>query len=106
MKNVDTLICSLDSLFDLWVMNSCASFHYTPFLKLLSNYISGKFRNFYLANEKYLDIVERGDTDIRTSNGILRTLHNMKHIPALKDNLVYVEQLDDKRHYITFGNRT
>jgi len=29
-------------------------------------------------------------------------LHNVRHIPALKRNLIFVGQLDDERHYTTF----
>lgn len=100
----DALICSLDSPVDSWVMDSGASFHTTPSKDLLSNYISGRFGKVYLADGKSLDIVGRGDIDIKTSSGTLWTLHNVRHIPALKRNLISIGQLDDEGHYTTFGD--
>ncbi|CAJ2648559.1 unnamed protein product [Trifolium pratense] len=79
----DALICSLDSPVDSWVMDSGASFHTTPCKELLSNYVFGRFGKVYLADGKPLDIVGRGNIDIRTSSGTLWTLHNVT-----KGNLV------------------
>ena len=100
----DALICSLDSPIESWVMDSGASFHTTPSKELLSNYVSGKFGKVYLADGKSLDIVGRGDIDIRTSSGARWTLHNVRHIPTLKRNLISIGQLDDEGHYTTFGD--
>ena len=101
----DALIYSLDSPVDSWIMDSSASFHTTPSKDLLSNYISGRFWKVYLADEKSLDIVGRDDIDIKTSSGSLWTLHNVKHIPTLKRNLISIRQLDDERLYTTFGDK-
>jgi hypothetical protein len=60
----------------------------------------------YLANGKSLDIVRRGDIDIRTSSGTLWTLHNVRHILALKRNLISKDQLDYEMHNTTFGDGT
>jgi len=45
-------------------MESGASFHTTPSLGLLSNYVSGKFGKIYLVDGKSLDIIGRGDINI------------------------------------------
>ena len=100
----DALICSLDSPVDSWIMDSGASFHTTPSKDLLSNYVSGRFGKVYLADGKSLDIVGRGDINIKTSSGSLWTLHNVRHIPALKRNLISIGQLDDEGHHTTFGD--
>ena len=57
-----------------------------------------------ITDGKSLDIVGRGDIDIKTSSGSLWTLHNVKHIPALKRNLISIGQLDDEGLYTTFGD--
>ena len=88
----DALLCSLDSSIDLWIIHSGASFHTTPYLELLSNYVLGKFGKVYLADEKSLDIIGRGDINIRTPNGSVWTLNNVRHIPALKRNLISIGQ--------------
>ena len=85
-------------------MDSGASFHTTPSKDLLSNYISGRFGKVYLADGKSLDIVGKSDINIKTSSGSLWTLHNVRHIPALKRNLMSIGQLDDEGHYTTFGD--
>jgi len=100
----DVLICSLDSLVDSWVMDSGASFHTTPSKDLLSNYISGRFGKVYLADGKSLDIVGRGDINIKTSSGSLWIMHIIRHILALKRNLISIRQLDDEGLYTTFGD--
>ena len=53
---------------------------------------------------KSLDIIGKGDINIRTSNGSVWTLKNARHIPALKRNLISIGQLDDEGHYTTFGD--
>ncbi|KAL5129021.1 Retrovirus-related Pol polyprotein from transposon TNT 1-94 [Glycine soja] len=73
----DALICSLYSPIDSWIMDS---------------------------DGKSLDIIGRGDIDIKTSSGSLWTLHKVRHILALKRNLISIGQLDDEGHYTTFGD--
>jgi len=81
---------------------SGASFHTTPSLELLSNYVSGKFGKVYLTDGKSLDIIGRCNINIRTSNGNVWTLNNVRYIPALRRNLIYIKQLDDEGHCTTF----
>nr|KYP34487.1 Retrovirus-related Pol polyprotein from transposon TNT 1-94 [Cajanus cajan] len=100
----DALICSLDSPIESWIMDSGASFHTTPSNELLTNYVSGRFGKVYLADGKPLNIVGKGDIAIRTSSGSHWTLKNVRHIPALKRNLISVGQLDDEGHETTFGD--
>ncbi|WVZ08301.1 hypothetical protein V8G54_021647 [Vigna mungo] len=100
----NALLCSLDSSIDSWTMDLGASFHTTPFLELLSNCVSVKFGKVYLADEKSLDIVGRGDVNIKTSNGSMWTLNNVRHIPALNRNFISIGQLDDEGYYTTFGD--
>ena len=100
----EALLCSLDSSIDSWIMDLGASFHTKPSLELLSSYVSGKFGKVYLADGKSLDIIRRGDINIKTSNGSVWTLNNVRHIPTLKRNLISIGQLDDDGHYTTFGD--
>ncbi|WVY98190.1 hypothetical protein V8G54_030341 [Vigna mungo] len=85
-------------------MDPGVSFHTTPSLELLSNYVSKKFGKVYLVNGKSLDIVGISDINIRTSNESMWTLNNVKHIPTLKRNIISIGQLDDEGHYTTFGD--
>jgi len=100
----DALLCSLDSSIDSWIMDSGASFHTTPSLELLPNNAPGKFGKVYLADGKSLDIIGRCDINIRTSNGSVWTLNNVRHILTLKRNLISIGHLDDEGHYTTSGD--
>ena len=100
----DALLCSLDSSIDSWIMDLGTSFHTTPSLKLLSNYVSRKFGKCYLADGKSLDIIGICDINIITSNGSVWTLNNVRNIFALKRNLISIRQLDDEGLYTTFGD--
>ena len=85
----DVLLCTLDNSIDSCIMDSKVCHFYTiPSLELLSNYVSGKFGKVYLVDGKYLDIIGRGDINIKTCNGSVWTLNNVRHIPALKRNLI------------------
>jgi len=86
----DVQLCSLDSSIDSWIIYSGASFHITSSLELLSNYVLEKFGKFYFADGKSLNIIGRDDINIRTSNGTVWTLNNVRHILALKINLIYI----------------
>ena len=94
----------MDSPVDSWIMDSIVSFHTTPSKDLLSKYISERIGKVYLADGKSLDIVGRGDINIKTSSGSPWTLHNVRHILALKRNLISIGKLDDEGHYTTFGD--
>ena len=98
------LLCSLDSSIDSWIMDSTASFHTTHSLELFSNYVPRKFGKVYLADEKSLNIIGRCDINIRTSNGSVWTLNNVRHILALKRNLISIGKLEDEGYCTTFGD--
>ena len=61
------------------------------------------FGKVYLADGKSLDI-GKGDINIKTSNGSVWTLNNVKNVPTLKRHLISIGQLDGEGHYTTFGD--
>ncbi|PKA62504.1 Retrovirus-related Pol polyprotein from transposon TNT 1-94 [Apostasia shenzhenica] len=63
-----------------------------------------KFGKVYLADDELLEIVGKGDVQIRTLNGSISRLHNVRYIPRLKRNLISIGQLDNNWYKIIFGN--
>ncbi|KAL2225185.1 UNVERIFIED_CONTAM: Retrovirus-related Pol polyprotein from transposon TNT 1-94, partial [Sesamum indicum] len=53
---------------------------------------------------KPLKIVGKGDVRIKSTNGSCWTLHDVRHIPGLKRNLISVGQLDSDGFHTTFGD--
>jgi len=50
-----------------------------------------------------MDIVGIGDVHIKTMNGSIWHLQNVRHVPGLKKKLISVGQLDDSGHSILFS---
>jgi hypothetical protein len=87
----DTLICSLESKEESWVLESVASFHATSQKEFFKNYVSGNLGKVYLGNEQSCEIVGKGDVKIKL-NGSVWELKNVRHIPNLTKNLISVGQ--------------
>nr|TKR75318.1 hypothetical protein D5086_0000286420 [Populus alba] len=98
----DALILAVQSQIDEWILDSGASFHCTPHHEMLQNYVGGDHGVVYLADGKPLNIVGIGDVQIKTMNGSIWTLQNVRHVPELKKKLISVGQLDDSGHSMLF----
>nr|TKR84597.1 Glycyl-tRNA synthetase family protein [Populus alba] len=99
----DALILAVQSQIDEWILDSGASFHCTPHNEMLQNYVGGDHGVVYLADGTPLKIVGIGDVQIKTMNGSIWTLQNVRHVPELKKKLISVGQLDDSGHSILFA---
>jgi len=93
---------SVQSQIDGWILDSGASFHCTPHHEMMQNYVAGDHGVVYLADGKPMDIVGIEDVQIKTTNGSIWNLQNVRHIPGLKKKLISVGQLDDSGHSIPF----
>ncbi|KAL2246114.1 UNVERIFIED_CONTAM: Retrovirus-related Pol polyprotein from transposon TNT 1-94 [Sesamum indicum] len=82
---------------------SGAAFHSCSNKDIMEIYTSGDFGLVYLADNKPLKIVGKGDVRIKSTNGSCWTLHDVRHIPGLKRNLISVGQLDSDGFHTTFG---
>ncbi|KAL2254166.1 UNVERIFIED_CONTAM: Retrovirus-related Pol polyprotein from transposon TNT 1-94 [Sesamum indicum] len=100
----DALLLSVSSSSDDWVVDSGASFHSCSNKDIMEPYTSGDFGLVYLADNKPLKIVGKGDVRIKSTNGSCWTLHDVRHIPGLKRNLISVGQLDSDGFHTTFGD--
>ncbi|KAL2246201.1 UNVERIFIED_CONTAM: Retrovirus-related Pol polyprotein from transposon TNT 1-94 [Sesamum indicum] len=100
----DALLLSVSSSSDDWVVDSGASFHSCSNKDIMEPYTSGDFGLVYLADNKPLKIVGKGDVRIKSTNGSCWILHDVRHIPELKSNLISVGQLDNDGFHTTFGD--
>ncbi|KAL2250008.1 UNVERIFIED_CONTAM: Retrovirus-related Pol polyprotein from transposon TNT 1-94 [Sesamum indicum] len=100
----DALLLSVSSSSDDWVVDSGASFHSCSNKDIMEPYTSGDFGLVYLADNKPLKIVGKGDVRIKSTNGSCWTLHDVRHIPGLKRNLISVGQLGSDGFHTTFGD--
>ena len=99
----ESLLLSVYSPLDSWVLDSGASFHTTPHQNILRNYVTGDYGVVYLADGEPLKIIGIGDVEIKLSNGSIWKLQQVRHVPELKKNLISVGQLDESGHSINFA---
>ena len=102
----DTLLLTINSPLDDWVLDSGVSFHTTPHREIIENYVAGDFGKVYLVDGTTLDVVVMGDVQILLPNGSVWLLEKVRHIPDLRRNLISIGQLDDERHAILFVGDT
>ena len=100
----DALICSLESKAKSWVLDSRASFHATSSSELFTSYTLGNLGKVYLGDDQPCDVVGKGEVQIKL-NGSVWKLKDVRHIPALRKNLISVGQLDDEGYDITFKDK-
>ena len=98
----DALMLSVNSPIKSWILDTGASFHSTSCKKSLQNYVAGNFGKVYSADDEPLDIVGKGEVQLKTVNGTVWKLKNVKHVPGLKRNLISIGQLDDEGFVTTF----
>jgi len=90
----DVLICCVGSKFEFWIMDSGASFYYSPCKDLMKIFKTGNFRKVRLADDETLDIPGMRDINLRTSTCIVWTLEDVKYVLGLKRMLISMDMLD------------
>eukprot|EP00253_Pinus_taeda_P033001 PITA_33001 len=78
-----------------WLIDSGASFHFTPHKKYFCEYEKYNGGNVFLGDDRKARIVGRKKVKLKLQGGRVRTLPGVLHIPALARNLIYVIKLDD-----------
>ena len=99
----DALVLSVDSVIESWILDSCASFHSSPNKDLFWNFKSGNFERVYLTENKDLKIKGKGNVCIKTPAENQWTLKDVRYIPGLKKNLIFISQLDSTCYTIELG---
>ena len=80
---------------EAWLINSGASFHFTPHREWFYEYEKYDGGDVFLGDDRKARIVGCGKVKLKLQGGRVRTLLGVLHIPTLARNLIYVSKLDD-----------
>eukprot|EP00253_Pinus_taeda_P022210 PITA_22210 len=80
---------------EAWLIDSGASFHFTPHREWFREYEKYDDGDVFLGDDRKARIIGRGKVKLKLQGGRVRTLLGVLHIPALARNLIFVNKLDD-----------
>eukprot|EP00253_Pinus_taeda_P023630 PITA_23630 len=80
---------------EAWLIDSGASFHFTPHRKWLCEYEKYDGGDVFLGDDRKARIIGRGKLKLKLQGGRVRTLLGVLQIPTLARNLISVSKLDD-----------
>eukprot|EP00253_Pinus_taeda_P025954 PITA_25954 len=80
---------------EAWLIDSGASFHFTPHREWFCEYKKYDGGDVFLGDDRKARIIGRGKVKLKLQGGRVRTLPSVLHIPALARNLIFVSKLDD-----------
>ena len=80
---------------EAWLIDSGASFHFTPHREWFCEYEKYDGGDVFLGDDTKARIIGRGKVKLKLQGGRVRTLPGVLHIPALARNLISVSKLDD-----------
>eukprot|EP00253_Pinus_taeda_P010171 PITA_10171 len=78
-----------------WLIDSSASFHFTPHREWFCEYEKYDGGDVFLGEDRKARIIGRGKVKLKLQGGRVRTLPGVLHIPPLARNLIFVSKLDD-----------
>ncbi|CAL1408658.1 unnamed protein product [Linum trigynum] len=81
---------------DVWYLDTAADYHMCPSKECFSTYEKIDGGHVSMANGVICKIVGRGSVRMRTHDGSIRTLNNVRHIPEMTKNLISLSLLDNK----------
>eukprot|EP00253_Pinus_taeda_P018544 PITA_18544 len=91
---------------EAWLIDSGASFHFTPHKKWFCEYEKYDGGDVFLGGDRKARIVGHRKVKLKLQGGRVRTLLGVLHIPALAGNLISVSKLDDAGVKIVFEKDT
>eukprot|EP00253_Pinus_taeda_P033808 PITA_33808 len=91
---------------EAWLIDSGASFHFTPHRECFCEYDKYEGGDVFLGDDRKARIVGHGKLKLKLQGGRVRTLLDVLHIPALSRNLISVSKLDDAGVKIVFKKDT
>ena len=80
---------------EAWLIDSGASFHFTPHREWFCEYEKYDGGDVFLGDDRKARIIGRGKVKLKLQGRWVRTLPGVLHIPALARNLIFVSKLDD-----------
>jgi len=91
---------------ETWLIDSGASFHFTPHREWFCEYDKCDGGDIFLGDNRKARIIGRGKVKLKLQGGRIRTLLGVLHIPALAVNLIFVSNMDDAGVKIVFEKHT
>lgn len=80
---------------EAWLIDSGASFHFTPHRQWFCEYEKYDGGDVFFGDGRKARIIGYGKVKLKLQGGRVRTLSGVLHILALARNLIYVSKLDD-----------
>ena len=80
---------------EAWLIDSTASFHFTPHREWFCEYEKYDGGDVFLGDDRKARIVGHRKVKLMLQNEKYRTLPSVLHIPALARNMISVSKLDD-----------
>ncbi|KAK3028258.1 hypothetical protein RJ639_037592 [Escallonia herrerae] len=96
---------NVDDNSKVWYVDSGASIRCTPHRNYFYDYVHGDYEHVTVGNGYPCSIVGKGKMKIRLSNGGTLVLKDVRHIPELQKNLIFVNGLDREGYFVAFGEK-
>ena len=90
---------------EAWLIDSGASFHFTPHREWFCEYEKYDGGDVFLGDDRKARIIGRGKVKLKLQGGRVR-ISGVLHIPTLARNLISVSKLDDVGVKTVFKNDT
>lgn len=87
-----------------WVIDTGASYHLTANKDYFTSYTSGNLGFVRMGNNGSSKIIGIGDVCLETNTGCKLTLHDVRHVPDIRLNLISAGKLDDEGYANHFSN--
>eukprot|EP00253_Pinus_taeda_P026411 PITA_26411 len=91
---------------EAWLIDSGASFHFTPHREWFCEYEKYDGGDVFLGDDRKARIIGHGKVKLKLQGGRVRTLPSVLHISALARNLISVSKLNDAGVKTVFENDT
>jgi len=79
-----------------WILDSRCTYHMCPHKDWLSIYDPIDSTVVHIVNNAQCKVTRIGTVKIKTHDGVVRTLSNVRHVPDLKHNLISLRTLESK----------
>ena len=87
-----------------WIPDNGATIYATYRRELFTNSTPGDFGVVKMGNNDRAQIIGRGDVHLETENGTTLVLKSVRHVEALRLNIISVGLLDKDGYFSRFGN--
>lgn len=80
---------------DIWFVDTCASYHMIAYRHWFCEYEEYNSGDVMLGDDLTIQIIGRDKVKLRMSNGTIKTLSDVMHIPSMSKNLLSVGIMAD-----------